>query len=122
MTLNYLDFDYSEDADGIGTFDAMASVLPAQLPALQGEIAEVLSWAHMQWPDACGPLEEGGLWQYDLQGSQEVVTPLALVFNAADGRLHTSADTPAPARTTLTFTLSGSHDFCRALRNAFAIE
>ena len=46
MTLNYLDFDYSEDADGTGTFDAMASVLPAQLPALHAEITQVLAWAH----------------------------------------------------------------------------
>ena len=43
MPLNYLDFDYSEDADGNGTLDAMASVLPAQLPALQNEIAAVLA-------------------------------------------------------------------------------
>ena len=30
-------------ADGNGTLDAMASVLPAQLPALQSEIAAVLA-------------------------------------------------------------------------------
>ena len=35
MDLNYLDFDYSEDADGVGTFDAMASVAPAQIAALR---------------------------------------------------------------------------------------
>lgn len=122
MSLNYLDFDYSEDADGTGTFDAMASVLPAQLPALYGEIVEVLAWAHAQWPDACAPLEEGGLWQYDLQGSQEVITPLALVFSTADGQLHTSAGAAPPARTTITLTLSGSADFCHALRSAFDME
>ena len=40
--LQYLDFDFSEDEHGLGSFDAMASVLPAQLPALQAEIARVL--------------------------------------------------------------------------------
>ena len=25
MRLNYLEFDYSEDADGVGTFDALAA-------------------------------------------------------------------------------------------------
>ena len=60
MPLNYLDFEYSEDADGNGTLDAMASVLPAQLPALQSEIAAVLAWAHAHWPGACAPLEDGG--------------------------------------------------------------
>jgi hypothetical protein len=28
MALHYLDFDYSEDDDGNGTWDAMASVTP----------------------------------------------------------------------------------------------
>ena len=31
MTLDYLDFDYSEEPDGNGSFDAMASVGPQQL-------------------------------------------------------------------------------------------
>lgn len=121
MNLNYLDFDYSEDADGSGTFDAMASVLPAKLPALQAEIAAVLAWADSHWPDACGPSEEGGVWQYDLQGSQEVSTPLALWFDSVSGELRTTLGTPAPARTTISFTLSGGADFCAALRGAFEI-
>ena len=56
MPLNYLDFDYSEDADGNGTLDAMASVLPAQLPALQSEIAAVLALqvAHVKRGDLLG--------------------------------------------------------------------
>ena len=41
MNLQYLDFDYSEDADGTGTFDAMASVSPAQTPALQAPAARM---------------------------------------------------------------------------------
>lgn len=31
MALNYLDFEYSEDTEGVGTFDAMASVGAMQL-------------------------------------------------------------------------------------------
>jgi hypothetical protein len=46
MPLSYLDFDYSEDEQGWGNFDAMASVLPPQRPALQAELAQVLNWAH----------------------------------------------------------------------------
>lgn len=119
MTLNYLDFDYSEDAHGNGTFDAMASVLPIQLPALHAELVRVLAWAHAQFPDSCGPTEEGGLWQYDLQGVQEVQSPLALDFDAATGHLATRPGTPAPPRTTLTLSVSGSAEFCAALREAF---
>ena len=122
MPLNYLDFDYSEDADGNGTLDAMASVLPAQLPALQSEIAAVLAWAHAHWPGACAPLEDGGTWHYDLHGVQEVQSPLTLSFDEAAGQLHTTTGSAAPPRTTLTLTLSGRSDFCTALREAFEVE
>ena len=121
MTLHYLEFDYSEDADGTGTFDAMASALPAQWPALQAEVAEVLQWAHAQCPDACGPLEEGGEWQYDLQGVLETATPLALAFDPASGSIASAPGTPAPPRTTLTLSVSGTAAFCGALREAFGI-
>ena len=122
MDLNYLDFDYSEDAEGTATFDAMASVLPAQLAALHREIAAVLAWAHQQWPQACGPSEEGGIWQYDLQGTQEVATPLALAFDPASGLLRTEMGTPSPPRTTISFTMSGGAEFCAAMREAFGID
>lgn len=122
MHLNYLDFDYSEDADGTGTLDAMASVSPAQVPALHAEISAVLAWAHGQWPEACAPLEDGGVWHYDLQGSQESSVPLALLYDEAAGTIHSTAGTPGPPRTTITFTLSGTADFCAALRNDFNIQ
>ena len=122
MNLNYLDFDYSEDADGAGTFDAMASVSPAQIPALHAEISAVLAWAHQHFPAACGASEDGGEWQYDLQGAQEVSTPLVLTFDETAGQLHTTAGSPAPPRTTITLTVSGNAAFCGALRETFAIE
>lgn len=121
MTLNYLDFDYSEDDEGTGTFDAMASVPPAQLAALHAEVAQVLLWAHAEFPDACAPSEDGGRWQYDLQGVQEVSTALSIEFDAATGRLRSTPGIAAPPRTTLTLAISGSADFCSALRLAFDI-
>ena len=39
MTLNYLEFDYSEDAEGIGTFETLASVSPSQVAAVHAEVA-----------------------------------------------------------------------------------
>lgn len=122
MPLNYLDFDYSEDADGIGTFDTMAAVLPAQLPALQAEVAQLLAWAHAQFPHALGPAEEGGEWQYDLQGVHETCTPLALFFDPATGALHATPGQPALPRTTVTLSVSGSPSFCVAMRETFGID
>ena len=122
MTLNYLDFDYSEDADGTGTFDAMASVSPAQVAALHAEIAQLLAWAHAQFPDGHGPQEDGGQWQYDLQGVQEVSTPLALDFDAVAGCISCTAGAASTPRTTITLSISGSAAFCEALREAFGVE
>lgn len=51
MTLDYLDFDYSEDDEGTGTFDAMACVTEAQWARLQHEITQVLQWCHEQFPE-----------------------------------------------------------------------
>ena len=63
--LQYLDFDFSEDEHGLGSFDAMASVLPAQVPALHAELTRVLAWACDAFSK--GPLDEAYDWDYDLQ-------------------------------------------------------
>ncbi|WP_027995814.1 hypothetical protein [Simplicispira psychrophila] len=70
-TLHYLDFDYSEDAAGCGTWDAMASVRPAQMDALLAEVALVLHWAQGEFADGHGPLDDGGEWDHDLQEAHE---------------------------------------------------
>lgn len=122
MPLHYLDFDYSEDYEGTGTFDAMAAVALAQLPAVHAEVVEVLAWAHAQFPGTQGPADEGGEWDYDLCAVQEVATPLTLAFDSASSTIAVHAGTPGPARTTLTLSISGSSMFCSALREAFALD
>lgn len=67
MTLRYLVFDYSEDTDDGGSFDAMASVLAPQVIEVEAEIAQVLAWIRAQFPGMQGPVEEGGEWDFDLQ-------------------------------------------------------
>ena len=49
-------------------------------------------------------------------------SPLTLSFDEATGQLHTTTGSAPPPRTTLTLTLSGSSDFCTALREAFEME
>lgn len=99
MELQYLDFDVSDDDSGCASFDAMASVLPARLPALQAEIDAVLQWAAAAFGPA-GTLEDAGEWDYDLQRV---------------------AEPGSEPRITLTLTLSGSPAFCAALRERFGI-
>ncbi len=122
MPLHYLDFDYSEDAEGTGTFDAMASVAPAQVAALYAEVSELLRWAHAQFPGACGAQEDGGDWQYDLRGALEHTTPLSMEYDAGELCLRSVACAAGETRTTVSLSVSGSAPFCVALREAFGLD
>ena len=98
--LRYLDFDYSEDTEGHGTFDAMASTSPEKTHEVRAEAELVLAWAEAAFPDARGALDEGSLWDYDLQESSE----------------------DDPRYDTITLSISGTADFCAALRERFALD
>ncbi len=100
MSLQFLDFDYSEDVEGIGVFDAMASVRPVQLEAVRAEIAEVLDWADTAFAGQRAPLDEGGEWDLDLQ-------------ERVDGA--------SPPWHVLTLSISGSASFCAAFRQRFGL-
>lgn len=118
MPLHYLDFDASDDDAGRCSFDAMASLVPARVPAMLDEVAAVLRWAiHGFGPAAA--LDDGGEWDYDLQAVAEPRTPLAIVRDAATGLLLLPAAPAGTQRITLTFTLTGSPAFCDAFRAAF---
>jgi hypothetical protein len=121
VKLHYLEFDYSEDAQGHGSFDAMASAVPAQLPALQAEVLRVLAWAHRDFPGERGGPDDGGDWDYELQGVQEVATPLDAGYDPASGRLSLAPGAAGVPRTTLSLTLSGTPQFCEAFRAAFEL-
>lgn len=115
--LAWLDFDYSEQEDGHGSFDAMASALPGQLPQLQAELLRVLEWAHRSFGPP-QPLDEGGEWDLELQGVREAATPLEMRWQPG-GALELRAGAPGVPRTTLSVTLSGTPAFCAAFRQAF---
>jgi hypothetical protein len=118
--LHYLEFDYTEDEHGHGSFDAMAAAAPAQLPALQAEVATVLDWAQAQF-GAPGPLDEGGEWDCELQGVREVATTLHVQWRAGAG-LQLQPGTSGAPRVTLSVTLTGTPAFCEALRDTFALQ
>jgi hypothetical protein len=117
MHLQYLDFDFSDEESGRGSFDAMASVLPDRLPALLAEIAAVLRWAAGAFGPG-GALGEESEWDYEAQGIVEPDTPLQAVYDDARGDVSLTP-VPGQARTTLTLTLSGSPAFCEAFRERF---
>lgn len=62
---HHLVFDASDDGEGTGTWEAMASVRPAQLPVLMAEVQAVLDHAQAHSPGPRGPLDAGGVWDAD---------------------------------------------------------
>ena len=65
--LHYLIFDASDDGEGTGTCEAMASARAADLPAVLAEVQQVLAWAETHNPGPRGALDEGGAWDIDTQ-------------------------------------------------------
>lgn len=119
MILDYLDFDYSEDGDQIGSFDALASVAPAQLAAVQAEIETVLAWAHAQFPEGPGVVGDGADWDVDLQSLREYSVADSLRYDPVQRRLFAEAGTAGAPRHTLSLSISGTEAFCHAFRDAF---
>ncbi|HEX5371157.1 MAG TPA: hypothetical protein VFW84_00330 [Aquabacterium sp.] len=122
MSLKYLDFDHSEDTDGCHTFEAMASTGPAQVDAVRAEVVAVLAWAHAQFPEGRGPLDEGFDWDVDLQGLQEVARVESLDYDPASGALAVSLGAPGVPRHTVTLALTGSDAFAEAFRTRFLLD
>ncbi len=108
MTLHFLDFDYSEDEDGIATWDALASVPAQRLPGLLDEIGGLLAWAHAAFGAHLAPHEDGGLWQYDLQFEHGGHAWVELRFDPATGRVPLPLEVAPQGRVTLSLSLSGA--------------
>ncbi len=124
MPLNYLEFDYSENGDddnAFGTFDALASVGPAQVAAVHAEIAEVLGWAHATFGEP-GPVADGFAWDCDLQALREYSVADTPRYDAGRQSLIVEPGTAGAPRHTISLSLSGSAGFCEALRERFVLD
>jgi len=60
ITPQYLIFDASDDGADIGSWEAMASVRAADLPAVLAEVQQVLVAVERHSPGPRGALDEGG--------------------------------------------------------------
>jgi len=121
MTLDYLDFDYSEDTEGVGVFDAMASTGAEQVAAVRAEVVKVLDWAHADFGAPRGPVGDGGDWDYDLQGMQESSVAQSMLFDPLEHRLRVQPGAPGAVRHTVSLSISGTEAFCAAFREAFEL-
>ena len=119
MRLRYLEFDYSEDADGAGTFDALATTATGHNPAVLAEVAVVLAWAHDAFDAQRAPLDEGGEWDYDLQGWREFSAVDILHFDDSTSELSIQPQAAGAARHTVSLSVTGTPSFCAAFRERF---
>lgn len=122
MPLDYLDFEYSEDEDGNGTWDAMASVADNRWQALLGEVHAVLQWASQEFRGQRAPLDEGGDWDYDLSAQNDDNGSALRIRWAGSSTGLDAATPPSGSYTTLTLTLTGNTAFGDALRHKFELE
>lgn len=122
MTLNYLEFEYAEDSEGVGSFEAVASVRKEQLPAVEHEMAQVLVWAFGAFSGQRGPVHEGGDWDYDLHGVQEWTAPESIEYEETTGKFLIVPGPAGKPRHTVSFTLSGTPEFCLAFRRQFELD
>jgi hypothetical protein len=67
MHLQYLIFDASDDGEGNGSWEAMASVRPDELSAVMAEVRAVEAAAQSDAPGRRGALDDGGVWDLDVQ-------------------------------------------------------
>lgn len=121
MQMHYLDFDYSEDDAGHSTWDALACVAPARWPALCAEVAQVLAWCTAQ--GAAGALDEGALWDVDVQASAErgqASTALAVPWQA--GQWHTPAAPVDAERVCIALTISTNAMFSHVFRQRWYLD
>lgn len=123
MDLQLLDFDCSEDTEGVVCWDALAQPHPRHNGALLHEVAQVLAWAHGFDAQGPGPLEDGANWDFDLQARLHPVGQASedtrLLFDEEKGQIHMDAADPAHLLThpmALSLSLSGTPGFAQAFR------
>ncbi len=125
MSLQYLNFDYSEDEQGNACWDAMASVPPDRLPALVAEVCALLHWADHDYPGPQGAPDDGGDWDYDLCAEVDDHTHHSISYQPPTGASHEPptgqlhwhpALAPQARRIALTLTLTGPPQFAQLLQ------
>ncbi len=103
MPLRFLEFDLSEDTDGLRTWDALASPGAAHTAPLLAEV-HTLTQHLTQALGRPGPVDEGHAWDMDLQIHDDSGRPCLV-----------DATAPPEGRITLALSLSGGSELADSL-------
>lgn len=103
MALQYLEFDLSEDSEGLQSWDAVASPTALHNAALLAEVQQLLHCIERALGES-GSLEDGHVWNMDMLIQDENGNAVALDAS------------PAPvSRLTLSLSLSGRNELAELL-------
>jgi len=120
MNLEFLEFDCSEDTEGVVCWDALAQPQACHNGALLQEVSQVLDWAFGFDTQGPGPLEDGANWDFDLQATLHPSghPPLTahIAFNP-DTRQIAIRPLALDHRIELSLSLSGTPGFAQAFRD-----
>lgn len=122
MDLHYLEFDCSEDTEGVVCWDALAQPAASHTTALLREVTQLLAWACRFSPHSPGPLDEGADWDFDLQvqlhrAHSPHSTPAQAIWHTAQQTLDILPAPQPGERLELSLSLSGTPAFAQALRD-----
>ena len=121
MALHFLEFDYSEDNEGTCTWDALASATAERLPELLREITALLAWACAEFGEQRGSLDDGGLWDYDLQCERGDHALQPLAYDPGAHLLRAPPSVQAGERVTLSLSISGTPAFAAPFAERFGL-
>jgi hypothetical protein len=114
LKLAFLWFETTDNGDETHTLEAMASVRPAQVDALLGEVSQVLAWAHRQFPGGPQALDEGGDWDLLLQAQVNDSAPVDLPHRPTTGTVLWAPAPDTQGWVCVTLTLAVNRAFAQA--------
>lgn len=115
MNLQFLEFDGSDDSEGVVCWDALAQPAARHTSALLHEVAQVLTWCHQWSPRSPGALEDGADWDFDLQIHWDSLAVQAH-WDIPTKSLVLSPTPTESHEVTLSLSISGAPSFCAAFR------
>jgi hypothetical protein len=118
LKLSFLWFETTDNGDDTVTLEAVASVSPTQVPALLGEVTQVLAWAYRQFPGGPQPLDEGGEWDLLLQAQVNDLAPFDLPHSPTTGHVLWAPTPSTQGWVCVTFTVAGCQAFAQAWAQA----
>ena len=116
MNLAFLEFDCSEDAEGVVCWDALAQPTAGHTRALLQEVTQLLAWSHRLGMQDPGPLEGGADWDFDLRILWANASVLAH-WDKAQEKLDLSPQPTTGESITLSLSISGTPAVAQAFRD-----